>query len=200
MATKKVTNLRELEQTTIGGVYCINITPADQRQQLVFTVGQINGDGLDNVFIPATGYPIDLTAQVTKHQLMMSSAFRRAISQNLIQLITQEYHDELMGEEGARAEVEKAMREMTSVSEQDIKAARTDNRESKVDVIEVHPQVEIAMGQLREGVVGERDTLVKLKALGELTKVSYQFISKNSREFPMISGWVQRIREEKFAE
>lgn len=200
MAMKKVTSIRELEQSAIGGVHCINITPADQRQQLVFTVGQINGDGLDNVFIPATGYPIDLTAQVTKQQLMMSSAFRRAIAQGLIQLITQEYYDELMGEEGALEEVTKAMREMTSVTEQDVRAARTDNRESKVEVIEVHPQVEIAISQLRDGAVGERDTLVKLKGLGELNKTSYQFISKQTKEFPMIAGWVQRIREEMFAE
>lgn len=199
----KFTTIQDVERSgEFGGVYCMNITPATQRSQIVFTVAKLHGDGLDNVFIPATGFPIELTAQVTKRQLLNSSEFRRAVNQKHIQLVTSDYFNEMMAEEGSHEEVQSAMSEMTTTIDavQGVSSAKAALEDQQDEVNRVHPQVELVVEQLNAGDLREMDALGKLRGLGDLNKRSFQHISKNTKSHARIQNWIVRVREEKFGE
>lgn len=201
----KLVTIKDIEQQEFGGVFCMNNTPAVQRSQIVFTVSKMSGEGLDNVFIPATGFPVELTQQVTKKQLLNSSEFRRAVSQKLIVLISEEHYNEMMREDGAAEEVRVAMQQMTTVIDVVDGAANSGAADMKAELADegkhrVHPQVILVCEQLDDGDLREMEALGKLRNLGELNKRSYQHISKSTKGHSRIQNWIKRVREEKFGE
>jgi hypothetical protein len=210
MNSRTLITIRDIEQSEYGGVYAVNATPAANRSQITFTVNKLSGDGFDNVFIPATAVPVELTTMCTKRQLLNSSEFRRALALKLITLISESAYGVMMAEDGSHEEQRRALGEMTAGTpvELDFKtgtASATVNDE-KAALMEdeseenrVHPQVQAIVLQLGEEELTERDALTKLRNMGELNLRSYKYISKNTKEHTMIQNWIKRVREERYA-
>lgn len=96
--------LSELEQHDKGVVYVLNATTGDLNGQILISVPKKNGNGSDMVRVPKTFIPIDLTAQVTRSQLMESSEFRKTVTNGLVKLVTPEYATLLLSSDQGKEE------------------------------------------------------------------------------------------------
>lgn len=70
-------------------------------------IPKLNGSKIDALHIRMTWLPQDVTATIPRAQLLGSSEFRQALSKKLIVIISNEYAEELMADEGAAAEQRK---------------------------------------------------------------------------------------------
>ncbi len=186
----------ELEQSEIGGVYCLNTTPEKRRSTVVFTVAKLHGTGADNVFIPSMMPPIELTTMVTRKQLLNSSEFRRAVSRKLITLITKEYFDQLMREEGAQEIVAREIHNLTRAPEQDASQGRSDEAGVDDDA-GVSPKVQLMLDQLLAGDITERTLINNFRSAGNLTKEDAKFVWKKTADYSMVRSFIRALREEK---
>ena len=104
MSNKNERNIHDLENQSKGSVWVLNKTRKEERSELFFTVAKQNGTGLDQVVIPDTWIPIDLTQSVPIKQLIANSDFRRGLRDRFFVVITDEYARELLDQEGASDE------------------------------------------------------------------------------------------------
>ena len=83
-------------------------------------IPKLNGNKVDNLYLPQTWLPTCLTDQIPRPQLLASSEFRNAVNNNLIVLISEPFADEIQQQEGVReersrlAELRRTIREATS--------------------------------------------------------------------------------------
>lgn len=88
-------------------VYALNTTEGDRRGNVFFTVPSAAGNREDQVIVPATWVPVNLTAQVTRKQLLESATFRRAMNTGMLKIISSEDAARLLEEPGAKEEADK---------------------------------------------------------------------------------------------
>lgn len=109
----KEISLREVvAQNRHDEIWVTNITKGDRRGNVFFTVANAQGTREDQVNVPATFIPINLTNQVTRDQLLGSSSFRKAVNHGLIRLITPEDAEKFMQEEDSKREWEAVRAQM----------------------------------------------------------------------------------------
>ena len=197
----KFIDIDDIEQTEIGPIYVINTTPAGNRSQVTFTVAKSSGNGLDTVMVPAIKLPIDLTAQVTKRQLIASSEFRRAISMGFIQPITKEYYNELMNlVPDARSIIIRELRNMTRApDEQSQEQTDADDDFSRKDATSgVSPKYLIIAERLKAGEISERSLIIDIKTNGDLTRNDAVYLWKETKDtqFSALRNYLQELRTE----
>lgn len=189
----KFTSIDALEQSDRGGVYCLNITPPNKRSQVIFTVAKTNGIGLDSLYIPAMTYPVELTAQVTKRQLMESSEFRKAVSMRFIRLITKEYYDQLMSEDGAydivRRELAAANSRPTDITEV------TDAESMDAETQGVNAKYVLMAEQVNSGELTEQAAVREIKVAGNLTKDDAKYLWKKCDTHTSLRNYISQVRE-----
>lgn len=122
MATKKVlVNSKIRKSMTIadleesgekGSVWVLNTMTGDLQGQLLINVPKKHGNGQDLVRVPKTFVPIDLTAQVSKGQLMESAEFRKTITGGLLKLITPEYAELVLSSDEGKEESRRVINDM----------------------------------------------------------------------------------------
>lgn len=191
---KKFTSVDDIELTDIGGVYCLNTTPETKRSQVVFTVAKMQGTGTDNILIPVMTYPVELTTQVTKRQLLNSSEFRRAISMGYIRLITREYFNQLMSEPGAMEIVNRELNNMK-------RAPDTKNNQEEREHVDPHdgvnPKYILEAEALVAGDITERALITNIKASGDLTRRDAQYLWKTcGTEYSLLRSHIKAAREQ----
>lgn len=205
----KFTTLSMLEQSgEYGEVWCLNSTTSADRAQITFSVGKLSGDGADAVYVPVTFVPIQLTAQVTKKQLLNSGNFRRAVSIGSIRLITPEYANTMLQGAGVQAELNRLKAESansdfaqvatasgihvdTQGGNMSVSATATDDIEQ---ANQLNPAIQVVLAQLEDSEISEVEALNRFRGLGELQLFEYKYISKNTKTYPMFVRWIQSIR------
>lgn len=196
----------DLESSKNGPIYVLNITSGSNRSNVLFTVPKPNGAGLDTVEVPATFIPINLTEQVARRQLLISSEFRRAIARKMIELITDEEAEDRLAEDGVDEELErlsnvlnaaKSSREQTALEGAKIKdpslsSSETDVVDTKIDG--VGAGVVGYMEALKSGESDEITTLNSLRSLGVLEAADYRWVAATAEEnkWVRISRWAKR--------
>lgn len=70
-------------------------------------VPKINGTKLDPLYVPQSWLPVSLTDQIPRAQLLASSEFRNLVNSKLVLLITPEYAQQVLAQEGAAEERER---------------------------------------------------------------------------------------------
>jgi hypothetical protein len=111
MSKAKNLTMQEIgAQEAYEDVWALNTTEGDRRGNVFFTVPNPNGNREDQVIVPATWVPVNLTAQVTRKQLLESSTFRRAMSTGMLKIISNDDAQKILGEPGAREEADKVNR------------------------------------------------------------------------------------------
>lgn len=81
-------DLHKLEQSPRGPIWVFNNTSGDNRSDILFSSARLNGTKIDTVRVPTSFLPIDLTKQVPRKQVLEGAEFRRAISRNLLRLVS----------------------------------------------------------------------------------------------------------------
>ncbi len=70
-------------------------------------IPKINGSKIDPLYLPQTFLPTCLTEQIPRPQLLAASEFRNAVASKMVLLITAEYAEALLQEEGVEEERER---------------------------------------------------------------------------------------------
>jgi hypothetical protein len=84
-------------------------------------IPKVNGSGkIDDLYLPQTWLPINLTDMIPRAQLLAASEFRNAVNNQLITLITKEFAQEILVQDGVEEErdrltsLRRAVREATA--------------------------------------------------------------------------------------
>ena len=134
---RKYQSISEIEQADDKApVYVLNTaadTPVGSSGELFIGIPKLSGTRVDNLSIPQTWLPVAVTDQIPKQQLLASSEFRNAVNSGLITLITQEYADAILVQDGADEEKERLAAYKRAVADA-LKASRlTDEAVSEMD-------------------------------------------------------------------
>lgn len=179
MSNPKELTIRDLESSpTKGSIFVINNTKGASRSQLFLTVPKSNGEGNDGVVIPVTFIPMDLTEQVTKKQLMESSAFRRLIARRLVRVIDDESALEMLREPEAQAERDRILNELNA----DVSLGQQDTYDTAAEVVDsgmpegVAPGVVQVIELLKGGETEESAAVNTIRSMGELESEDYRWI------------------------
>ena len=193
----KFTDIDDIETNDIGSVYVINTTPASQRSQVSFVVAKVAGVGNDRVVVPAITLPIELTAQVTKKQLISSSEFRRAVALGFIQPITKEYYNDLMSRtpdakrlvQDALSNIDRAPKEAKA---QQVAEEEEDPHRG------VSPRYVVLAEQLRAGEISERALIIDIRTNGDLTQNDARFLWKETKDssFSALRNYLSDVRQQ----
>lgn len=160
--TKVAPTIQELEREELGGVYVVNNTPASARADVVFTLYKTNGQGMDNVFVPAISHPLDLTQQVTRKQLLSASEFRRALGGGQLRLVTEEAYLEAMSDPENVRQVREAMGALNNAASAMIQQERTADVHAEEDAQadQVQPRAMVLIDRLKEDEISHRECLI----------------------------------------
>lgn len=104
-------SLTSAEQTTTGSLYVVNGTVDERRGNVFMSISKSGGKGFDNLTVPVTWIPVDLTTMVNKAQLLADNTFRQAVSTNLLILVDPKEAEALFErDEGARLERDRILK------------------------------------------------------------------------------------------
>jgi len=214
--TPKEITLAQLEETEKGSVFVINMSPRGYRGEIMFSAPKLNGNGADVVRIAKSWIPQDLTLQVTKQQLMMSSEFRGTVNKGLIRLLNPKYAEQILALDDARAEAEKLANERNAArsilrtaqlneerDEKEIEREKTptqrrreeNQRKAEEDVTAraMETQFEAFLNTL-DGK-NETEVMNALKGEGGFTRKELRQIKDRFGEFPRIVRWIEKRLE-----
>lgn len=217
----KQLTIRDIENQDRGGIFVLNKSRGIEKGRIVFQVPKLNGIGSDAVVIPATFIPIDLTEQVSRKQVLESSAFRRAVNSRRIELISEEEYNSLMGQPGATEEQNKLFnmeqvhmntvqsldnimdRERNVVDpalapfkkgagETEPQTEHADTHDMGGEEGRVHPAVLQVVASLEDDK-DETAAVNTLRSLGELSLEDYTFVMKNAdRSYSQLRTYCNR--------
>lgn len=105
-------------------------------------IPKINGSKIDDLHLPQTWLPTNLTDQIPRNQLLASSEFRNAVNNRVITLISPEFAKEILSQEGVAEERDRLMDMKRAVRE--ATAARS-IQQSGADVISTSELTEAAV-------------------------------------------------------
>jgi hypothetical protein len=109
----KALSLQDIgKQQSYENVWAVNTTQGEDRGNVFFTVANAQGTREDNVILPITWVPINLTEQVTRDQLLGSASFRRALSIGYITIISEEDANRVLKSEAGAKEAARVQKEM----------------------------------------------------------------------------------------
>lgn len=194
----KFVDIDDIEKTEIGAVYVINTTPPNKRSMVSFVVAKTSGNGSDRIVVPAITLPIDLTAQVTKRQLVASSEFRRAVALGFIQPITKEYYNELMSKDPeSRRIVQRALTNVDRAPD-DQKNPQAEAAEEEDQNRGVSPRYVVLAQQLKDGDITERGLISDIKTNGDMTQAEARFLWRETKEsgHKMLRDYIAEVRDQ----
>ena len=109
--TSKYLTVSELEQSDpTKPIWALNgsaESDVGQPGEVHIGIPKINGSKIDDLYVPQTWLPTELTGQIPRAQLLASSEFRNAINKNLIVPISEQFAKEIMAQEGVDEENER---------------------------------------------------------------------------------------------
>lgn len=101
---KQLTMRDVIAQDKHEDIWVLNSTKGNRRGNVFFTVANATGTREDQVNVPSTFIPINLTNQVTREQLLGSSSFRKAVNHELLKVVDAKDAEAFMKEPDAARE------------------------------------------------------------------------------------------------
>lgn len=194
----------ELEKNPdFGPVWVLNTSSGARRGDVVLTVSRIQGLGVDNLVIPATRVPLDLTTVVSRRQLLQDNQFRRALSLRMLRLLNPDDVQKMFDEDpSARSEFEKVQNILSSGGMREQASAVTTGVEVFTDrseddaasaipgfVTDYVQRIKVQHERSEFTAEVEDAALEKLRNMGELHKDVLKYIFTN------LQGISPRIRQ-----
>lgn len=209
---KHAVKLRDIEGSDSHSVFVVNNTKGNTRGQVIFGVPKATGVGLDTVIVPATFIPMELTAQVSKNQLMASSEFRNALTKGMLVAVDDKWAIQYLESADAVDEINRLSNQqeyqrnvMTATKTDDInidnnagleKLAAATGDDNMIDTFGKIDGVSASVMQIVEMLKESKDqkgTIASLRAAGELEKEDYRYIMGNSpKEFTDVINWARK--------
>lgn len=124
--TNKYLSVRDIDAIPTGPIWVLNTAPESELQvagDVHLGIPKLNGSKIDPLFIPQTWLPIDITEFVPRAQLLESAEFRNAVAKQLITIITPEFAQEILQQEGASEERDRLAARRRAI--RDVGAARS---------------------------------------------------------------------------
>ena len=148
-------------------------------------IPKVNGNKTDDLYLPQTWLPINLTDQIPRGQLLVSSEFRNAVTTGLVVLISAEFAAELEQGEGVTEERQRLNDLKRHVREATAHRSITDSGAEVVSTSEItdRPTTETAAGELDSNFVmfaNMLDTKTDIEALN-LVKSRGKLLGKELR-------------------
>lgn len=104
----KQLSLSDLErQVSTDPIFVLNTSANSdvaQAGEVLIGIPKIGGGKIDPLFIPQTWLPVEVTKQIPRAQLLASSEFRHAVSNNLITPIDEASASKITRQDGAKEE------------------------------------------------------------------------------------------------
>lgn len=170
------------KQEPHDNIWVLNTTEGARRGNVFFPVPNAAGTREDTVIVHTTAAPTELTSQVTRKQLLESSAFRKAVSQGLLTIISQEHADELLADPVLNKEFRRIAQmgvgSMTEEAATGLDKDVADDNASK-DLVGVgNPTIQYA--ELMD-TLAEEAALISVRNMGKLTLAEYRHILARAR-------------------
>lgn len=215
---QKTTTLAALEKAgERGRVFVLNRSTNDEPGRIVLSIPKLNGNGSDLARIPHTFIAIDLTEQVPKSQLMQSSDFRKAVNSGLIDLVTEEYAELLLGTPEGREEVRRLQNEAqmhrtatnnAGVTNKDVvdvnKIGKTEKAEASKPVrTEAQTRIQAFVLEAKKDRLNAAQIVAELKRINmraPFQSADFKFLAREYMNNPTVHQGVKNIYEERKAE
>jgi hypothetical protein len=175
----------DIEKQSVRRIWAVNKTSAKERRQLIFTVQKNNGAGNDIVFIPSTWIPIDLTGQIPKKHLLASSDFRKAISNGIIEILSEPEAASVLKQDGASVEKERISTQLMNINNVTQKEVLEEEGDSARDELESSAKIVQFVEDMK--VSDEISALNSLRSMGTLELNELRFVRKAAKD----SGYVK---------
>ena len=112
-------------------------------------IPKINGTKVDALYLPQTFLPFCLTEQIPRNQLLASSEFRNSVNTNLLVLITEEYAQTILQEDGVEEERDRLMQLKRQVREATAARSITQSGAEIVNTAELEDNTETKVTSAR---------------------------------------------------
>lgn len=99
--------LHEIESSGISTIWAVNnskLSNLGQLGEIFAAIPKLRGHGFDNLRVPQTWLPCELTDQIPRDQLLASTEFRRLVNKRLVILIDARTAEKLNSQAGAERE------------------------------------------------------------------------------------------------
>lgn len=149
----KAINVTDLDSKKVKRVFVLNKTQSHEKGIIVMAFPKPNGQGTDTALIPNTFIPVELTAQVSKTQIIASNDFRRALASGRMQLIHEDDATVMLKSESAQRELRKIAKDQEAFSN------------NVMDLNEVYSNIEV-------NTTGAQSMMNELKENGQETTVA----------------------------
>lgn len=167
----------DLEKSRTGEVWVLNASPAKDRTLIVLSIPKAGG-GQENIRVPVTWMPVELTAQAPKSQLLDSSDFRKAVRSGYLTLISSEDAQKMRERPGAQQELQRLAIEDRSISSD---SARMTSGQNSPDPVasDLSPRVQQFIVNMEEATE-PMPVLNTLRSMGQLEEAEFRAISKTA--------------------
>lgn len=117
MAVREL-SIYEISQNPQNTIWAINnskMSNIGQLGEIYAAIPKLRGEGYDNLHVPQTWLPCELTEQIPSEQLLASTEFRRLVSKRLVILIEDKTAEKLNNQPGADKERRKLQIKMDQI-------------------------------------------------------------------------------------
>lgn len=175
------------KQEVYDNVWVLNTTEGEDRGQVFFTVANAQGTREDNVVVPITWVPLNLTAQVTRAQLLDSASFRRALSVGFLAVISDDEAKKLLEKSGGSEEARRVQQEMVGRASEDAKSGMGNNDAKPAAVSNgatSAPEISVPVSMFIEAMdtVTDAEALNSYRTLGRLKLPEMRAILRKAKD------------------
>ena len=171
-----------LNQKPHEDIWVMNSTKGDRRGNVFFTVPNNTGTREDQVTVFATFVPTNLTAQVTRRQLLDSSSFRRSVTVGMLQLVTSEEAEQLLQQPGAQEEYDRVAK--MTIGSATAEAQYGVGHEKGDEAVAASSAVSVPVAQFIAllDTTDDPAALVTLRNMGQLNIDEYRAVLSRAKE------------------
>lgn len=105
--TVRTMSLADIQRDDNPNVYVLNKSKGPEKGQIIVSVSKENGSGEDLLIIPRTYIPVEITAQISKEQLIRSTEFRKALNTRQLVIINPDDAQAILNTKEAQIEAER---------------------------------------------------------------------------------------------
>ena len=181
---KQLTMREVVAQDKHEDIWVMNATKGNRRGNVFFTVANATGTREDQVNVPATFIPINLTNQVTREQLLSSSSFRRAVNHEMLKLVLPEDAEKFMKEPDSIREFEQVRAQMIDSVAGEAQYGMDKEQSTQVQHDTVTAAgISVPVSQFIDLMDTKKDSdaLTELRNMGDLEIAEYKAILQRAR-------------------
>lgn len=208
--TVRTMTLADVQKDDNPSVYVLNKSKGPEKGQIIIAVAKENGNGEDLLIIPRTFIPVDITAQISKEQLIKSTEFRKALNTRQLVIINPEDAQIILDTKEAQTEAERIYQSTqanrnSAIDLGDVATTEVDGTFSDALTQRGVHGDEITFNQARilqifnvlEEDNNQDSAISSILNMDDLTKDDLKYIYKKcDKKFKKVRAWAKSRREQ----